>query len=57
MNGNKDSIRSLEEQLAQSKQQTKEIAEQLNKLRQTAALETQKLKKEIQNSKQKSNFN
>ena len=57
MNDNKDSIRSLEEQLAQSKQQTKEIAEQLNKLRQTAALETQKLKKEIQNSKQKSNFN
>ena len=55
MNGNKDSIRSLEEQLDQSKQQTKEIAEQLNNLRQTASLETQKWKKEIQDSKQKFN--
>jgi len=52
VNDNKDNIRSLEEKLSQSEQQTKEIAEKL----QVAVLETQKLKKEVQNAnKQKNN--
>ena len=54
VNDNKDNIRSLEEKLSQSEQQTKEIAEKL----QVAVLETQKLKKEVQNAnKQKNNWN